>query len=588
WEYHSTLYNNQGGINEGWANVDTLKQFGADLVLDTAEFNACVDSNKHADRVSYNKNVATDHGVEGTPVFIIVDSDGTTERIEGPQSSATFAEVIDAMLSEPIEEAMAQEETMMELPEGAVDGLKIGSTALWVEISDNKVYVSNPEDGLIHIIDATTNKVVSTIQSMVGVTVLEVVEDKNKLYASVMEHAPIQVYDLTTGESLGEIDIGEPVVTQWSNADKNYGQREYVNIQTNAIGLKYNPNTELLYAVHSTVHHVNIIDTNTDQNLGDISVGRTPLLIEIDQERNIGYVTNVETNDVSVLDLESNQQIKILNTGFVPDQMVIDYDNNRLYVTHHASPHVSVIDLRTQEIEGKIDLDGPTHALALDTLNHILHVTYMPESGVTGPGSVGKVEFIDTSSNQIVGDFSIPDNPFVIDIDSKNQKLYASVIEDGMIFIVDLDEDSDYQKIVVQAEEIISEPESTTDGGGCLIATAAYGTELAPQIQFLREIRDNTVMSTSSGAAFMTGFNQLYYSFSPTIADMERENPMFQETIRVFITPMISTLSIMTLAEDGNEVEVLGLGISVIALNLGMYVAAPALVGFTVSKRLRK
>ncbi len=124
-------------------------------------------------------------------------------------------------------------------------------------------------------------------------------------------------------------------------------------------------------------------------------------------------------------------------------------------------------------------------------------------------------------------------------------------------------------------------------GGGCLIATAAYGSELAPQVQFLREIRDNTVMSTSSGAAFMSGFNQLYYSFSPTIADMQRENPMFQEAVRAFITPMISTLSIMTLANDGSEVEVLGLGISVIALNLGMYIAAPALIGFKVNKIIK-
>ncbi|MBL7015718.1 MAG: hypothetical protein ISR79_05050, partial [Nitrosopumilus sp.] len=130
----------------------------------------------------------------------------------------------------------------------------------------------------------------------------------------------------------------------------------------------------------------------------------------------------------------------------------------------------------------------------------------------------------------------------------------------------------------------IDEPK---DGGGCLIATAAYGSELAPQVQFLREIRDNTVMSTSSGAAFMSGFNQLYYSFSPTIADMERENPMFQEAVRVFITPMVSTLSIMTLADNGSEVEVLGLGISVIALNLGMYIAAPALIGFKVNRIIK-
>ena len=93
-------------------------------------------------------------------------------------------------------------------------------------------------------------------------------------------------------------------------------------------------------------------------------------------------------------------------------------------------------------------------------------------------------------------------------------------------------------------------------------------------------------MSTSSGTAFMESFNQFYYSFSPYIADMERENPIFKEAVGVFITPMISTLSIMTLAEDGSEVEVLGLGISVIALNLGMYIAAPAVVGFTIHRKI--
>lgn len=246
WEYHATLYNNQGGINEGWANTDALKQFAADLGLDTAKFNECLDSNKHADRISYNKNVGIEHGVEGTPVFIIVGSDGTTERIDGPQSSSVFADVIDSMLNEPIEEAMAE----------------------------------------------------------------------------------------TTGE-----------------------------------------------------------------------------------------MTDTASEDET--------------------------------------------------------------------------------------------------------------------------------------------------------------------GGGCLIATAAYGTELAPQVQFLREVRDNTVMSTATGASFMTGFNTLYYSFSPAIADMERDNPVFQETVRAFIAPMISTLSIMTLAEQGNEFEVLGLGISVIALNIGMYIAAPAIVGFAVTKKLR-
>ena len=74
------------------------------------------------------------------------------------------------------------------------------------------------------------------------------------------------------------------------------------------------------------------------------------------------------------------------------------------------------------------------------------------------------------------------------------------------------------------------------EGGGCLIATAAFGSEMAPQVQFLREIRDNTVMTTQSGTAFMTGFNQFYYSFSPAVADYERENPVFKEAVKVTLT----------------------------------------------------
>ncbi|MCV0410448.1 MAG: Ig domain-containing protein [Nitrosopumilus sp.] len=115
-----------------------------------------------------------------------------------------------------------------------------------------------------------------------------------------------------------------------------------------------------------------------------------------------------------------------------------------------------------------------------------------------------------------------------------------------------------------------------SEGGGCLIATATYGTELAPQVQLLREIRDNQLMNTHSGASFMAGFNQIYYSFSPIIADMERENPVFREAVKIGITPLLSSLVILSHAES--ESEVLGYGIGVILMNIGMYFVAPVIV----------
>ena len=123
----------------------------------------------------------------------------------------------------------------------------------------------------------------------------------------------------------------------------------------------------------------------------------------------------------------------------------------------------------------------------------------------------------------------------------------------------------------------------TGNGGGCLIATATYGSEMSQQVQQLRELRDNQLLQTESGKQFMGMFNDAYYSFSPTIADMERENPYFKEAVKLAITPMISTLSLMENAET--ESEVLGIGISVIALNLAMYLWVPAIVIIRIRKQ---
>ena len=123
--------------------------------------------------------------------------------------------------------------------------------------------------------------------------------------------------------------------------------------------------------------------------------------------------------------------------------------------------------------------------------------------------------------------------------------------------------------------EDVAEP--TADDNGCLIATAAYGTELAPQVQALREIRDATLLQSGSGAAFMSGFSNAYYAFSPTVADLERESPVFREAIRLLITPMIATLSVMMpMADGGSEESVLLYGIASIVAIAGLYVAAPA------------
>ena len=131
-----------------------------------------------------------------------------------------------------------------------------------------------------------------------------------------------------------------------------------------------------------------------------------------------------------------------------------------------------------------------------------------------------------------------------------------------------------------------TEIKNTEEGGGCLIATAAFGSEMSPQVQFLREIRDNTVLQTESGTIFMAGFNQFYYSFSPVIADYERENSTFKEAVKITLTPLLSSLTLLQYADIDSESEMLGYGIGIILLNIGMYFVAPAVLIMKVKKRI--
>ena len=150
--------------------------------------------------------------------------------------------------------------------------------------------------------------------------------------------------------------------------------------------------------------------------------------------------------------------------------------------------------------------------------------------------------------------------------------------------------ESAYQNVqpMYYTSDEIAEYVEESNGGGCLIATAAYGSEMAPQVPLLRELRANTILQTQSGTSFMTAFNQFYYSFSPTIADYERENIVFKEAVKLTLTPLVTSLILLNYADIDTEQEMLGYGIGVILLNIGMYFVTPVFLVLSVKNLLFK
>jgi peptidyl-prolyl cis-trans isomerase B (cyclophilin B) len=244
---------------------------------------------------------------------------------------------------------------------------------------------------------------------------------------------------------------------------------------------------------------------------------------------------------------------------------------------------ISLISLTIKDAKGKTIDD-----LILEKNNFLAEASYLNKMEILSQKKIKSNVY----QTETIGNFVLNDMPLkikILDVMILSEQTaytltYSSTPDNFDNDLPKFQKSLDSFKISPQEDSIVKTSEtSTEEGGGCLIATATYGSEMAPQVQQLRELRDNQLLQTESGTAFMGTFNDIYYSFSPTIADMERESPLFKEAVKLAITPMISTLSLMENAES--ESEVLGLGLSVIVLNLGMYLGVPAIVVIGIRKK---
>jgi hypothetical protein len=124
---------------------------------------------------------------------------------------------------------------------------------------------------------------------------------------------------------------------------------------------------------------------------------------------------------------------------------------------------------------------------------------------------------------------------------------------------------------------------------GCLIATAAFGSELAPQVQQLRAFRDGIALRTFAGSSFMNVFNAWYYSFSPSVAEYERQSSWLQSAVRASIYPLLRMLGTSTFVYDllgfNSELAIVAVGATVGSLVGSLYFAPVAAVLAVVNRK---
>jgi hypothetical protein len=110
-----------------------------------------------------------------------------------------------------------------------------------------------------------------------------------------------------------------------------------------------------------------------------------------------------------------------------------------------------------------------------------------------------------------------------------------------------------YSLWIESPEAILASTPTTSPSAprqGCVIATAVYGTELAPEVTYIRHVRDDMIGSNEVGRMLVEGWNTFYYSWSPPVAECVASSESLQAIFRVslllFVAVVHSTACVYT------------------------------------------
>ena len=293
----------------------------------------------------------------------------------------------------------------------------------------HRIFVTNEGSDSVSVIDASTNKVISTIDIGKRPRGIGMAPDGSEVYVAVSKENVIAVFDPRTLEILRRFNSGEDPEAFAVHTNGNI----YISNEEDAKASVYNPKTGELVAeikvgiepegVAISPDGSKVIVTSESNNMlhlisipehviiANILVGARPRAVTFNADGSVAYATSEISGEIKKIDVASTKVVghmPLADDQAKPKDIVVSVDGKRIYVAGGRANRVFVLDADTLEIIKSIPVGKRVWGLAMTRDGTRVYST---------DGASHQVSVIDTGKNEVVATIPVGQFPWGLAID---------------------------------------------------------------------------------------------------------------------------------------------------------------------------
>jgi hypothetical protein len=255
-------------------------------------------------------------------------------------------------------------------------------------------------------------------------------------------------------------------------------------------------------------------------------------LTKINFDGSYDFTTTIgDTNQDFGQSVAVDDDINVYLTGYFSD--TVDFDPGTITVDNYTSTGLEDIYLTKFRLVGFVAPSSVTASGSGDKTTFSVRLLSEPSANVTLPVSSSNLAkgTVDTSSLTFTNINWFMDQTVTVTNLVSSSQSYSIIL--GMASSADVDYDG-LNPADVAVNNVVAGV-SGGGSGGCFIATAAYGSSMAPNVRILREFRDRFLVKNRMGKSFVN----LYYKYSPPMANFIIKHDNLRMIVRMTLFPLV-------------------------------------------------